>query len=128
MSEYTVDDFTESLARVSIEPAEISSVIAAWGVSMEGYGEWEGGFMLALRDGRFAYVWGWCDTTGWGCQDGATVEYHDERPPLVIKRGIPQHFMGYLEALGMPATAKWEQDWDEDPADLNLWLTTGATA
>ena len=31
---------------------------------------WTGGFVLKLKDGRFAYLTGWCDYTGWGCQDG----------------------------------------------------------
>jgi len=124
MGAYTTYDFTESLDRVGIHREQIEHVIAAWG-EHGSCAEWEGGFLLKLKDGRHAYIWGWCDTTGWGCQDGAQVEYSDERPSLVVKRGTPQHIGGYLEVLGGGDPAKWQQDWDEDPADLNRYVETG---
>lgn len=30
------------------------------------YAEWEGVVVVRLRDGRFAALSGWCDTSGWG--------------------------------------------------------------
>jgi hypothetical protein len=123
MAEYTIYDYTETLSRVGIDEHTVGRVLAAWG--QQGvYAEWEGGFLLHLKDGQFAYIWGWCDTTGWGCQDGAEVEYYDTPPALEIKRGTPQHLGGYLEALSGD-TSKWEQEWDLDPADLNKWHADG---
>jgi hypothetical protein len=122
MSSYTVYDFSESLDRAGISERSVDSVIAAWGDSTEGYGQWEGGFLMKMKDDRYAYVWGWCDTSGWGCQDGAEVEYYDEKPPLEVKRGTPQHFLGYMEVLSGGNPEKWNQDWDENPIDLNRYL------
>jgi|SRR6185437_10611336 len=34
------------------------------------WGEWSGQMLARLSDGRFIFCGGWCDTTGWGCQDG----------------------------------------------------------
>lgn len=39
--------------------------------SPEGYGSWEGWCVVLLKDGRWACLEGWCDTSGWGCQDNA---------------------------------------------------------
>lgn len=122
MSSYTVYDFAESLGIAGIDEADVKSAIAAWGYSSGEWAEWEGGFILEMKDGRFAYIWGWCDTSGWGCQDGAQVEYYDTEPQRIIKRSTPMHMGGYIEALMGGKSAAWEQDWDEDPADLNLYL------
>jgi hypothetical protein len=34
--------------------------------SEEGYGEWSGAVVVRLKDGRYAALSGWCDTSGWG--------------------------------------------------------------
>lgn len=99
---YTSYDFSESLEHVGIEESNVARVIAAWGDSPEGYGSWEGGFLMLLENGRYAYLTGWCDTTGWGCQDGADITYFDSAPSL--------------------ADISEDVDWDIDPSDLNLAL------
>lgn len=112
MSTYTLSDFSESMDRTTITPDKIQSVIAAWGESTEGYGEWSGGFMMLLKDGSYAYLTGWCDTTGWGCQDGADLTIYQQEPEWrKFKRSE------YRDDLA---------DWDESPADLNKWLAEGA--
>lgn len=83
---YTVEDFSECVAcawrdasEAGVSLASIARVVAAWGKG-DGRGEdaghfrladigatgWNGGFLCALVDGRFAYIAGWCDYTGWG--------------------------------------------------------------
>lgn len=104
---YARSDFSESMDRATITPDKIDKVLAAWGESTEGYGEWSGGFLLKLKDGRFAYLTGWCDTTGWGCQDGASIDYFDKKPKL-------------------SKCNNEEAQWDDAPADLNKWLADGA--
>ena len=101
---YTRYDFSESMDRATITPDKIDSVIAAWGESTEGYGEWSGGFVMKLKDGTYAYLTGWCDTTGWGCQDGADITYYDT----------------------LPDYATFKKEWDIDPIDINKWLSEGA--
>lgn len=110
---YALYDFTESLDRAGFEPAEIQTVCAAWGYSPEGYGSWSGGFLMELTDGRFCYLSGWCDTTGWGCQDGVEFKFYEQRPGL--------------DSLNKPTSSgEYEYEppggWDIDPADLNKWL------
>lgn len=112
---YTTHDFSESLNRVGIKAADVETVIAAWGGG-DGMGEdsgWSGGFLFRLKDGRIAYLQGWCDYTGWGCQDGAEVVWFDAQPALADVKAPP-------EMYGEP------HDWDEEPADLNRWLASGA--
>jgi hypothetical protein len=118
---YAVYDFSESLDRVGIDRKSVARVVAAWGFSGD-YGEWEGGFVMEMTDGRFAYVWGWCDTSGWGCQDGAEVEWSDALPELKIKRATPQHMSGYIEQLFGGRSPAWGEEWDENPADLNRYI------
>jgi hypothetical protein len=107
MSEYTTSDLHYSLevlcqrVKVEITRENIETVHYAWGRSPEGYGSWEGGFILELKDGRFATIEGWCDTTGWGCQDGVTVTFKEDGPhPWETK----------------------DLDGDPLPADLNRWV------
>lgn len=122
---YTNQDFSESLSRARIDPSEVTSVVAAWGSgsgqgkdsgpgwSKKGVTDWTGGFLLKLTDGRYAYVTGWCDYTGWGCQDGVEVTYFQHYPPISALRAS-------VESNILP------HDWDEIPADLNRWLANGA--
>jgi hypothetical protein len=78
MMAYAVYDFSETLERLTAEEhgfarADVVACLCAYGENGD-MAEWNGGFVVALRDGRVACVTGWCDTTGWGCQDG--VEAH----------------------------------------------------
>ena len=112
---YTTHDFEESLERVpELMLTDIDAVIAAWGKgdgqgddaghykwAGDGVTQWAGGFLLRLKDGRFVYITGWCDYTGWGCQDGVVVQYFDREPDLVLS-----------------STSAW----DLEPTDLNRWL------
>jgi hypothetical protein len=71
--EFTTYDLKESLDCAErdghgseVKIGEVASVLAAWGVSGREYADFTGGFLLALKDGRFAYVEGWSDSSGWG--------------------------------------------------------------
>jgi len=105
---YGTFDFTESLRVAGVELHQVEKVLYGWGnVDEQGKccnecgGEWSGGFIFRMKDGRVGKVTGWCDYTGWGCQDGADVEW------IKAGAGLPEIPMGA----------------DEDPADLNAELT-----
>lgn len=92
---YDTYDFTESMRIAGVELGEVTEVLQAWGdVDAEGAcceqcgGEWTGGFVFRMRDGRIGKVEGWCDYTGWGCQDGSSVEWLDVEPPLIAGADI----------------------------------------
>jgi hypothetical protein len=125
---YATYDFSESVNRAGLQREQIARVIAAWG-SGEGQGEdaghyrwaeqgvteWRGGFLCELRAGGFVYITGWCDYTGWGCQDGVEVVAFDALPDLAT----------------LPPPTEWTpgpppaDEWDMEPADLNRWLASG---
>ncbi len=114
MSTYAVYDLSESMRAV---PADFvpARVLEAWGTPPEDYAEWSGGFLLESVDGRYGDLSGWCDTSGWGCQDGADFKEYAQRP-------------GHAEMLG--ELESWESrpadvDWDQEPADLNKWIAGG---
>lgn len=108
---YTTYDFSESLDRVSIDVADVESVLAAWGDGPGG-SEWSGGFLLKMKSSPpFAYVTGWCDYTGWGCQDGAEIHTFLELPD---RSTLPGPYDGTFIS---PDAA-----WDEEPADLNRYV------
>lgn len=116
MSSYALDDFRASLDRVDL-PSKPVRVVAAWGdvPDREGgtLGDWSGGFVLALESKEFAYVTGWCDYSGWGCQDGADVVLSTNEFNLEE----------IAEAQDQPWLAKIK--WDMEPIDLNRWLQAG---
>jgi hypothetical protein len=45
---------------------ELESVLFARGVQGREYADWTGDFILKLKDGRFAVLSGWSDSSGWG--------------------------------------------------------------
>jgi hypothetical protein len=110
---YSTYDFTESLSG-EVALSDVAAVLAAWGnVDKDGAccdecgGEWSGGFLCALKDGGYIYITGWCDYTGWGCQDGRSSTRYVERPHLSELEQFP------------------ESAWDLDPADLNEAVEKG---
>jgi hypothetical protein len=121
---YTTEDFAESLIRVT-PPLDVEEVMAAWGYG-DGQGEdaghcrwadngatdWYGGFLLRLADGTFAYLTGWCDYTGWGCQDGIEIRRFATEPTYDELKASSSDY----------APAPEWAEWDIQPADLNRWL------
>lgn len=82
---FSTYDFDETLKGTGIERTDIKRVVAAYGVTEAGCcdscgGEWNGGFLLEMKSGKFVYVHGWCDYTGWGCQDGTGRQDFDTEP------------------------------------------------
>jgi hypothetical protein len=128
---YTTEDFAESLSRVNIKRDSVDFVVSAWGSgdgmgtdaghykwSKDGATEWSGGFLLRMKDSGFAYLTGWCDYTGWGCQDGAIVLTFDHAPTHEeIRAAVIAHEDGRYYAAEPPPS-----EWDIEPSDLNRWL------
>lgn len=111
---YDLYDFTESMTQVDVNPGNVAACILGFGDSPEGYASWEGGFLLHMKAGEpYALVTGWCDTTGWGCQDGAQVDYFDHEPTLDEIRAAWTAAWGGNAPLDDP---------DEMPTDVNRYL------
>lgn len=57
---------------IGIKEEDIASVLAEW------EGEHDGDdyrWVVALKDGRYGFIQGWCDYTGWDCQSGGSIEF-----------------------------------------------------
>ena len=54
--------------------------------------------LVLLKDGRFAYLDGWCDYTGWDCQGGTSAMVADTLDDIL--RSMPQEAR---IAFGLPA-------------------------
>lgn len=67
-------DFQEAASRAGFSIADAARCIEA-GKEDGDYAETSLVALFEMKDGRFAVLTGWCDTTGWGCQDGAEVSY-----------------------------------------------------
>lgn len=78
---YTFFDFTESVTHrdVGLKLEDVDLVLWAWGEGGD-YSEWSGGFIIRMKNGDIWRIEGSCDTTGWGCQDGASKEKLDVIP------------------------------------------------
>lgn len=84
---YDTWDFTESMKIAGVQLEDIDKVHWGYGnVDEEGKccdgcgGEWSGAFCFTTKDGKHGVVSGSCDYTGWGCQDGADIEWVDTIP------------------------------------------------
>ena len=67
-------DFQEAASRASFDLTEAARCIEA-GKQDGDYAETSLVALFEMKDGRFGVLTGWCDTIGWGCQDGADVSY-----------------------------------------------------
>lgn len=95
--EYCANDagFTDNLTDVAYGLATV------FGANEESNWHW----LLAMKDGTYAYATGWCDYTGWSCQSGGDIEFYptlkeaikavpekddyaDRRPRSIIKRQL----------------------------------------
>jgi len=52
-------------------------------------------WIVKLRTGEFAYIWGGCDYSGWGCQDWG--DYKKESTALKAARLAPEKEDSYLD-------------------------------
>ena len=106
---YCIEDLDESLRIAGVDRESVARVVWAWGESDNPEyaqccaGDYECAFALELSNGLFALVEGWCDYTGWGCQDGSDVTYSESEPP--IKDGadrdpidLNRHIRNFVEA------------------------------
>lgn len=61
------------------DPTTIAEV-ENWHVDEGSYGpEHSAAGVFRMEDGTYAVFTAWCDTTGWGCQDGARITFHPNR-------------------------------------------------
>lgn len=112
-------DFTESLDRVGIPPTRIEHCSLAFGTSPEGWASWQGGFVCHTRSGKpWLFVFGWCDTTGWGCQDGAEVREYDHEPTrdeIAAAWDEDENYYRFRDTFQ-------PEEFAESPADVNRFL------
>jgi hypothetical protein len=113
-------DFKETLNITGHDPQCIESVRWGFGHSPEGGGSWEGGFVFRTDPRKdlsvmtWVFVFGWCDYTGWGCQDGAwSVEYNHPPSRQELEQAWKKEWYGDLPP---------HEHWDFMPADLNRWV------
>lgn len=73
------------IAEAGIQWDEVQEVVHAWSLA-QSTGQWDGDevkYVIVLKDGRWAFIEGWCDYTGWGCQDGAMAYFASSEEELV---------------------------------------------
>ena len=69
-------DWTEVFSRVGLDYDDVREVYARHEEPGD-LAEWSGVMLASLKDGRIVAASGWCDTTGWGCQDGSVCSAHE---------------------------------------------------
>lgn len=109
---FSTYDFDETIKGCGVERTDIKRIAAAYGVTEAGCcddcgGEWSGGFLMELNTGKFVLLSGWCDYTGWGCQDGTARMDFDTEPVL-------------SEIKGHETT-----EWETTLPDLQRYIETG---
>jgi hypothetical protein len=102
-NDYSFSDFTSILTHADvkdhIKPTDIIDILYGFGKSEEGYAQWDGGFVVSLKNGNRAILYGGCDTTGWGCQDNASVAFC-----------LPEDLEETIEKLNLPALTFWDSN------------------
>lgn len=110
---YDLFDFTESLSVAGVPEQRVEHCSFAFG-EQGCMAEWEGGFVCHTRSGKpWIFVFGWCDTTGWGCQDAAWVVEFESEPTAEQIDAAWRAQMSAAPPVG---------NGDRDPIDLNRHL------
>jgi hypothetical protein len=67
-TEWTDYDFKACITheRHSLRIDSVESILFARGIAAREWADWTGDFILKLKDGRFAVLSGWSDSSGWG--------------------------------------------------------------
>lgn len=77
-----------------LAPEDIAEVTNIWSLSRQEYADQSMTALMRLKDGRWACVETWSDSSGYGCQDG--TEWHIGAYDDVIRWGLSeegrQHF------------------------------------
>lgn len=117
-NEFSYSDFIELVTHSDVSGIlsldKVTAVLYGFGKSEEGYGQWDGAFILRLNDGQLAIVHGGCDTTGWGCQDSSSVDFCP-----------PEELDSTLHKLGLPGVDVWDEDLNVYFDDLQKYLREG---
>jgi hypothetical protein len=79
-------NWTEVFAARSIDVDAIQHIAVIW-EDRGDFAEWSGALIGVFNGGRWFSASGWCDTTGWGCQDG-TSHYIGDGPKDVWRNGL----------------------------------------
>lgn len=66
-------DFNECLKYAPFKKEEVEEIIACSPGGADGE-SWH--YIVLLKKGRYGYVTGWCDYTGWGCREGGNGSIH----------------------------------------------------
>lgn len=68
MNEWENYDFFECINHSdhSLRIDAVDAVLLARGVQGREWADWTGDFIVKLKDGRFAVLSGWSDSSGWG--------------------------------------------------------------
>lgn len=78
------------------EPENVAEV-ELWHVTDEGgYAEHSAAGLFRMQDGSYVVYTGWCDTTGWGCRDGARFTFHSTREDAV-RYGLGDEERGWFD-------------------------------
>lgn len=65
------------------DPTKVAEV-ELWHVHEGGYGpEHSAAGVFRMEDGSYVVYTGWCDSTGWGCQDDARLTFHADREAAI---------------------------------------------
>lgn len=85
-------DFKECMKYAPFKIEEVEDIIACVNGEADGP-SWH--FICKLKDGRYGYVTGSCDYTGWGCQESGdgnvgTLEEVLEKAPEEDGYGVPR--------------------------------------
>lgn len=89
-----------ALSEAGVDLNDVREIVHYWSrADIEGWDGDEVKYVITLTDGRWVFVEGWCDYTGWGCQDGADAYYASSEEELV------KHHLsvGDRELFGYPA-------------------------
>lgn len=62
-------DLKQIMEYENVKKEDVKEVLACIFGENDGPG-WH--YILEMKDGSYIYLTGWCDYTGWGCQDGSS--------------------------------------------------------
>lgn len=90
---------------------DIAEVLAVWEGANDG-GDWR--WILKLNDGRFVFLQGGCDYTGWDCRSFASSEFFNQPQALAMTESVAEVQQSLLKQLIEGKAKTWHETKGEE--------------
>lgn len=108
-------EWPDTSKAIGFDLADVTEVVFASEIDGD-YGESDCNAIVRTADGWFWFVAAWCDSTGWGCQDGTSVTGPMDATRALHPVTVEQKHRAAKWAEWLRACGRFEVDPGDEPS------------